>query len=143
MLLVPVIFIKAHYGPFGFFDWERDGARYFRWTERQAQGWVQCLPGAANSEIFLRASRPTGRIQPAQVAITTIAQEPESILLRGDEMQMMTIRCPRQDAAGVYQVPYRLNVSNPWSPRLANIGGDPRVFGIQVVTRSPQSTLPF
>jgi len=139
--LIPAIAIKGSFSQYGFYPWERDGARFFRWTGMQAQGWVLCAPGAETTALYLRASRPPGVAMTPTVKVSAVGAALQLVPLQGDAISKVELLCPGEDREVFLQ--YAVTVEPPYFGWRRGSLGDARLLGVQVISRDPAATLPF
>ena len=141
IVLLPVIAVKAYFLQYGFYDWERDDKRYFRWTGMHAQGWVMCEPKALSANLYLRAPRPHPAASSVVVEVSPVGLPEKRVMLSADAISAVELPCPSNAEKGAVQ--YRILVPQPYMPWSRAKGGDARVLGVQVLTTNPATTVPF
>ena len=139
--LIPLVFLNSSLGQYGFSRWEWDGKRYFRWSGPTARGWLHCQSDSGQAQLLLRAARADTTDSPVSVVLHTPRAEGVRLALKGDAITPATISCP--NSIDSVAVPYRITIPELYAQPDRDTKRDPRVFGVQVVSRDPRMTLPF
>jgi hypothetical protein len=139
--LIPLVFLNNSLGQYGFSRWEWDGKRYFRWSGPTARGWLHCQSDSGQAQLLLRAARADTTDSPVGVVLHTPRAEGVTLTLKGDVITPATISCP--NSIDSVAVPYRITIPELYAQPDRDTKRDPRVFGVQVVSRDPRTTLPF
>lgn len=116
---------------FGFYDWEQEGGRRFRWSSRRATFFIPL--GARELHIPLRAIHIGGNTAPAEVSIAIGGRTFHRVELTEDDWVSVRLRLPLLTQDEGFQ---RIDIiTEPTWSAAALFGGhasDVRVLGVQV-----------
>jgi O-antigen ligase len=110
----------------GFFDWESDQGRFYRWTSARAVVWLPCS-GDGISHLFLRSGYPKGNfvVMVANLKKTLFPGVWTEVRVPCDSNRL------NQSISGAFS-PIIIRVLSPWRPSETLTSEDTRWLGVQV-----------
>ena len=115
-------------GDEGFFGYERDGAKLFRWTGRRASATMHCNEDRS-ARLRIQAALPFEA--DLHVRISADGAVVRDMGMKGRGPQPIDVKLQCREGADMLR--YTLEVDRPWTPRKYGLGEDSRLLGVRVL----------
>ncbi len=127
--LLAIPFVQRATGG-GWYNWEKDGSEYYRWSGLYATSYQRCENGKASLRV--RSLNPSTDVT---VHVSTRAK-PDTFTLKPGTSLVRTYQCDNEKALF-----FELQLSDVWSPAEVSKSPDMRLLGVQVFWRKPSDSL--